>query len=124
MHIYVGDAEDKKSGGRNLGRFGFIRPGDLILLTPRETLSVVGDKRFEEYDPAKHDKVVPEVDEKAEYAAQLETIRQMNSEQLREKAREMGIQIHHRLAPGKILALVLAKLANPNTPEPDDEEHA
>lgn len=116
-YVYVGDADDKKTGGRNLGRFGFIKPGDTLVLTPREALTIVGDKRFEEYDPQKHEEIVPPADPKAEEAARIEAIRQMPVEQLRELAKDRKIQHSPRTPAAKLVALILASLTNQNAPK-------
>lgn len=115
--VYIGDESDKKQGGRNLGRFGFVKPGDTLVLTPRESMSVVGDRRFEEYDPQKHEKITPPNDPKLEEAARIEAIKQMNVEQLRDLAREKGIDFNPRTPGHRLVALIMAKITNPNTPD-------
>lgn len=45
-----------KGPGVNLGRFGEVKEGDVLTLTPHEASHVEGDKRFEAYDEKKHGK--------------------------------------------------------------------
>lgn len=40
----------------NLGRFGHVKEGDILTLTPHEAGHIADDKRFEEYDEKKHAK--------------------------------------------------------------------
>lgn len=125
-HLYVGDESDKALGpdkkpiGRNLGRFGLVKPGDFLVLTPHESLGVIGDPRFELYDPKKHDGIVPPVDPEAEKTAQLEAFRQMNIEQLRTYAKDHGINFNPRTSADRLLRLILAQVSNPNAPKTED----
>jgi DNA mismatch repair ATPase MutL len=40
----------------NLGRFGDVKEGDVLTLTPHEAVHIAEDKRFEAYDEKKHAK--------------------------------------------------------------------
>lgn len=119
-YVYVGDKTDKETGGRNLGRFGMVRIGEVLILTPKEEVCIIGDPRFERFDETKHDKN-PEATAATETAAELEAIRQMSPDAIREKAKELGIKVPRGTPTAKVLALVLAHYSNPNTPQPEEE---
>lgn len=100
--------------GLNLGRFGWVKPGAVLTLTPREAMTILGDERFQEYDPLTHENVTPPNDPKAEQDAFVESLRQMSLEELRGVAKEHGITYHPRTSAAKLLGLILAKVPAKN----------
>ncbi len=48
---YDGDPEDKKTGGRNMGRHGFVKVGQALVLSDEEFAMIEGDGRFAETIP-------------------------------------------------------------------------
>lgn len=125
-YLFKGTGKPEDGAGLNLGRFGWVKPGDTLILTPREALSITADPRFEMYDPAKHSDITPPDDPAAEFAARIETLRQLDLEGLRGVAKENGITFGPRTSGARLLHMILAKVApkngGPALKDPDEEE--
>lgn len=101
----------------NLGRFGAVKSGDLLVLTEAEARSVISDARFSLYGPKAG---VPDVrpDRKA-HAAQNDPdrvraleIEQMNRDQLVDYARTLGITVRPRTTHRELFLEVALALRN------------
>lgn len=56
---YLGEGKDNTEDGRNIGRFGFVKTGDIIETTYDEAKSLVQEpKRFKEITREEADKIV------------------------------------------------------------------